>query len=85
MKWDAGDFTLAQLVGLVTHETLNDDDAVKVLLLCHRCFSDSMELMEAVRKRFFVPAPEEPTDWSEVESHFCVLLFVLALCLQFVC
>jgi len=67
MKWDGGDFTLAQLVGLVTHEALNDEDAVKVLLLCHRCFSSSMELLEAVRKRFFVPAPDSASSWSEEE------------------
>jgi len=67
VRWDSGGFTLAQLVGLLTHETLEDSSAVKVLLLCHRCFSSSTELLEAMRKRFFVPPPPEAEEWSEAE------------------
>merc|ERR1712228_767881 len=71
LKLDCGDFTLTQLVGLVTHETLNDDIAIKVLLLCHRCFSSgSLELIEAIRKRFFVPAPIEAQAWNEEQIIF---------------
>eukprot|EP01084_Bolivina_argentea_P081394 147385_1 len=63
--WKSGDFTLSQLVGLVTHtEKLADDKTVKVLLLVHKCFSDSLELIEALRKRFFVPPGDDAESWS---------------------
>ncbi len=29
-----------------------------MLLLCHRCFTNSLDLMEAIRKRFFTPMPQ---------------------------
>ena len=57
LKMNSSEFTLTQLVHLVTHEKSSDEEAVKVLLLCHRCFSDSLKLLDAVRTRFFCPCP----------------------------
>ena len=70
----SGDFTLSQLVGLVTIHTedLITGNEVKVLLLCHRCFSDSLELIEALRKRFFVPPANDVESWSDEQiSKWC--------------
>eukprot|EP01084_Bolivina_argentea_P081392 147383_1 len=53
-KLKADEKNVSQLVALVTHpEELADDKTVKVLLLVHKCFSDSLELIECLRKRFF--------------------------------
>ena len=51
-------FTLVSFIGLVTHESFEESDETKnVLLLCHKCFSTSLQMLETVRSRFFIPPP----------------------------
>ena len=72
-----GEFTLTQLVGLITHETLQENEAIKVLLLCHRCFSDSLELIDALRKRFFVPGIY-PSIFDFIISYYILRIIIIS-------
>ena len=51
-----------KIIALVTDEFYSEKDVENVLLLCHRCFSNSEELLQAIISRFFVPPPEEITN-----------------------
>ena len=50
LEMDSGEFTISQLIiALITHETYESSEEIyKVLLLCHRCFTASRELLDCI-------------------------------------
>jgi len=51
---DPDEFTLNQLVTFITLEEYRDEDAHKVIILCHKTFTTSIQLLTCLRTRFFL-------------------------------
>eukprot|EP00494_Astrolonche_serrata_P032229 UN32498 len=46
------EFSLDQLCAFMTHEQFRDEQAHKVVVLCHKTFASSSALLEALRGRY---------------------------------
>ena len=53
------ELTLEQIVIWGSHESMHDNDTMETLIMTHEMFTDSLSLLKQLRKRFFVPIPQE--------------------------
>jgi len=60
--------TLEQIILWSTHENMQDNDTMETLIMTHKLFTESLTLLQQLRKRFFVPIPQEFIDKPEAEK-----------------
>ena len=52
-------WTVDSIINYGTHETMQGNHIMETLILTHKMFTDSVDLMKRLRKRFMIPIPYE--------------------------
>eukprot|EP01084_Bolivina_argentea_P296571 510790_1 len=55
---DESSLTLEQIIMWSTHPNFRDNETMETLILMHKTFSDSITVLKALKKRFFIPIPD---------------------------
>eukprot|EP01083_Nonionella_stella_P014751 41349_1 len=56
---DGDSLTLEQIIIWSTHENMRDNDTMETLILTHKQFTTSLNLLKNLRRRFSVPIPQD--------------------------